>query len=263
MSALTVDKYYTPILFIFGTLGNSLSLTVFCMNAKYRSQSASYYLSALAISDTGFLVNLLAVWLESVHGGIITSGLMCPLVMYLGQVTCFLSVYLTVAFSIERYVAVHYPLSRPRICTCSKARKIIAALTGVALLFFSYAWVIAQVIEFPSGNDYEELYGENLTQRSIPNLTGDTSSEFYSFPVGRRDKRETAIFNTKLLASREQHSIYAVGSPNFLKQLPNCGNGSHLDAYNKSIHSQDHNQSLNCTRLHLDGNILMGFRKLH
>lgn len=115
--------------------------------------SSSYYLAALAMSDTGFLMNLLLVWLESVHGGIITgvpSGtVLCPLVMYLGQVTCFMSVYLTVAFSIERYIAIHYPLSRIRICTRSKSKRIIAGLAVLALGLFSYVWVIAKVIELP------------------------------------------------------------------------------------------------------------------
>lgn len=148
-TALLIDKYYTPLLCLFGALGNCLSLAVFCLDAKYRSQSSSYYLSALALSDTGFLLSVFVVWLEGVHGGVITLDITCPLVMYLGQVTCFMSVYFTVAFSIERYVAVHYPFSRPRICTRSKAKKAIGVITVIALVLFSYAWVIAKVITIP------------------------------------------------------------------------------------------------------------------
>lgn len=257
----TVDLYYTPILFVFGTLGNSLSLAVFCMNAKYRSQSASYYLSALAISDTGFLVNLLAVWLERVIGGIITSGLMCPLVMYLGQVTCFMSVYLTVAFSIERYVAVHYPLSRPRICTRSKARKIIAALTGVALFLFSYAWMIAQVVEHRR-EGYDELFRQNVTPTASFNLSQDLDSFELPFPVGGREKRESFPFNG---SSTSLHSAFLQQdgkNKKVFEKTQNCGNGSH-NSFNKSLGHFSQNQSPNCTRLHLDGPILKGFGELH
>lgn len=165
-TALLVDKYYTPLLCLFGALGNCLSLAVFCMDAKYRSQSSSYYLSALALSDTGFLLNVFVVWLEGVYGGVITLDITCPLVMYLGQVTCFMSVYFTVAFSIERYVAVHYPFSRPRICTRSKAKKAIGVITVLALLLFSYAWVIAKVITIPTN----ELVSQNAQENQKDHL---------------------------------------------------------------------------------------------
>ncbi|ODN01628.1 Cholecystokinin receptor [Orchesella cincta] len=258
-TALIVDKYYTPLLFLFGTLGNSLSLLVFCMNAKYRSQSASYYLSALAISDTGFLVNLLAVWLETVHGGVITSGLMCPLVMYLGQVTCFMSVYLTVAFSIERYVAVHYPLSRPRICTRSKARKAIAALTAIALLVFSYAWVIARVIEPPLKSDqYGEQYQDIFT---TTNFTEDSPEGALPFPGESREK--DFIFSSHP-ASAQFLTSNDLGTRNkdAFQQGENCGNGNYLMP-NNSLNLRQQIESLNCSRMHLNEMTSRDSRKLH
>ena len=144
-----VNKAIIPILFLFGTIGNALSLTVFCMAPSHRHLSSSYYLSALAISDTGFLINLLAVWLEDMGYRVITSGLMCPLVMYLGQVTCFLSVWLTVSFTVERFFAVCYPLTRPTVCTVARAKKVISVLTLSALIAFSYVWLIARVLDYP------------------------------------------------------------------------------------------------------------------
>lgn len=176
LTGMMVDKYYTPLLCLFGALGNSLSLVVFCMDSKYRSQSSSYYLSALAVSDSGFLLNLFAVWMEGIMGGVITSDVICPLVMYLGQVTCFVSVYLTVGFSVERYIAVHFPFKRPRLCTKSKAKKVIAGVTTVALILFSYAWVIAKVVEVPlppSSDQHDAFYsGMNGTM----DYTHDNSS---------------------------------------------------------------------------------------
>ncbi len=142
-----VYKYYTPLLFFFGVVGNSLSLLVFHLDPKYRRKSSSCYLTALAISDTGYLLNLFAVWLGSLNKGVITNAFTCPLVMYLGQVTCFVTVYLTVAFSVERYIAIYFPLRKLQLCTASKAKKLICGILTTALILFAYVWWIAEVVE--------------------------------------------------------------------------------------------------------------------
>lgn len=185
-AAITLDKAYTPLLCFLGFLGNSLSLAVFCLDSKYRSQSSSYYLSALAVSDTGFLVSLFAVWLEGFVGGVITNPFMCPLVMYLGQVTCFTSVYITVAFSIERYKAVQDPLFKPIICTPSRAKKVIFLLTIGALLLFSYAWRIAKVVELkPEGQKHTTLENRSLqiTELKEPIQPFGKETEFSPFAI--------------------------------------------------------------------------------
>lgn len=191
-TGLLIDKYYTPLLCLFGALGNSLSLAIFYCNSKHRSQSSSYYLSALAVSDTGFLLNLFAVWLESVYGGVITSDLMCPLVMYLGQVTCFISIFLMVAFSLERYVAVHSPFSRPSICTRSKAKKVIIAIALVALVTFSYAWVIAKVVKVPTGNyknqQVRPMNSMDSETSDINDVTSSTTATSTSFDAIDNEK---------------------------------------------------------------------------
>lgn len=76
-----VDRFYTPLLCLFGGIGNGLSVYVFCMTAGHRNLSASYYLSALAISDIGFLINLFAVWLTGEGIEVITTRFSCPFVM--------------------------------------------------------------------------------------------------------------------------------------------------------------------------------------
>lgn len=162
-AAYTVDAYYTPFLCLFGALGNSLSVAVFCFDSKYRNQSSSYYLSALAVSDTGFLLNLFLVWLQSVYGNVITTPVTCPLVMFLGQVTCFMSVYLMVAFSIERYIAVHYPFARQRICTRENSKRAILALFAISLVLFSYVWVIAKAIGLPTSSFLSNQHFSNST----------------------------------------------------------------------------------------------------
>lgn len=182
-TAELLDYYYTPILCFFGAMGNCLSVTVFCSNANHRSLSSSYYLSALAISDTGFLINLFAVWLDGMGVGILATNFGCPFVMYSGQVTCFLSVWLTVAFTVERFFAVYSPLLRPVYCTVSKAKKVIFGLTTFALIAFSYVIFIAKVKQIYNHDQVDLAYKdrpnsteENLIVHFTPPLSGNTTT---------------------------------------------------------------------------------------
>lgn len=74
--------------------------------------------------------------------------------MYIGQVSSFVTVYLTVAFSIQRYKVVFFPLLRVQNCSKRKANITIFGIVSTALLIFSYVWIIAEVIGFqgPRGN---------------------------------------------------------------------------------------------------------------
>lgn len=67
--------------------------------------------------------------------------------MYINQVTSFVTVYLTVAFSKERYTAVYFPFQKLRLCTVSKAKKVVLGILTLALLLFSYTWFTAEVAE--------------------------------------------------------------------------------------------------------------------
>lgn len=78
--------YYTPVLVLLGTVGNTLSVFVF-FSTKLRKLSSSYYLSALAISDTGFLAALFISWLNLIDVNLFNMPGICQLTVYLTQVT--------------------------------------------------------------------------------------------------------------------------------------------------------------------------------
>jgi hypothetical protein len=114
-------------------------------------------------------LQLFVFWLDPVGVGVLSSNVGCPFIMYSGQVTCFLSVWLTVAFTVERFVSVISPLRRSSVCTVSKAKKIILSLTTFALLAFSYTLVIAQVVETGMRDDYFERNGNEASTLSPNN----------------------------------------------------------------------------------------------
>lgn len=52
--AMFLSLYFIPVITVFGTVGNILSVMVF-LRTKLKKLSSSYYLAALAIFDTGYL----------------------------------------------------------------------------------------------------------------------------------------------------------------------------------------------------------------
>lgn len=99
--------YYTPILVYLGSVGNCLCIYVFRC-PKLKKLSTSCYLSALAISDTVYLVALFIVWLTLVGIDIFNKTGPCQVIVYVTAVCSFLSVWFVVAFTVERFVAVRY-----------------------------------------------------------------------------------------------------------------------------------------------------------
>ncbi|CAH0716685.1 unnamed protein product, partial [Brenthis ino] len=126
--------YYTPLLVCLGSIGNLVSVFVF-YSSKLRLQSTSQYLSALAISDTIFLLQLLPPWLSAAQvTSLFYTGGFCQVFVYVSYVSCCLSAWLVVAFTVERFVAVVYPLRRNAMCTLARARHVIISLTISAIV---------------------------------------------------------------------------------------------------------------------------------
>uniref|UniRef100_A0A182SZ32 G-protein coupled receptors family 1 profile domain-containing protein n=1 Tax=Anopheles maculatus TaxID=74869 RepID=A0A182SZ32_9DIPT len=103
-------------------------------NTKLKKLSSSYYLAALGISDTCYLVGLFATWLSFFQVHIYTREPYCQLFTYTSGVSSFLSVWYVVAFTFERFIVVRYPLKRQSWCTVRRAKTIIACLTLFGIL---------------------------------------------------------------------------------------------------------------------------------
>ncbi|XP_011862235.1 PREDICTED: thyrotropin-releasing hormone receptor-like [Vollenhovia emeryi] len=131
-----IQWYFTPIIVFLGLLGNCLSMCVF-FGTKLRYSSSSIYLGALAISDSGFLVAVFVPWLRILQVDLFNRHGFCQFFIYLGYICSFLSVWLVVAFTVERYVAVKWPLRRQVWCTVARAKMTVTGLTVLASLLTS------------------------------------------------------------------------------------------------------------------------------
>ena len=83
---LALQLYYTPVLVILGCVGNTLSVFVF-FGTKLKKLSSSYYLAALAVSDTVFLVTEFITWLNMVDVPLFKQSGFCELAVYFSHVS--------------------------------------------------------------------------------------------------------------------------------------------------------------------------------
>ncbi|XP_008548250.1 pyrokinin-1 receptor [Microplitis demolitor] len=170
-------KFYIPFIILLGLVGNLLSCIVF-LNTHLKMRSSSYYLAALAMTDFSFLIALMFVWLNfRVGWRVFNEDGWCEILVYVSAVCSSLSVWLTVAFTVERFIAVQYPLHRPYICTIARAKMIIFMLTVMALICHSYAFFTAGVTKSRDGvEDICDLRPEYLELMRVINITDTIAS---------------------------------------------------------------------------------------
>lgn len=141
------ELYYTPCLVVLGVLGNSLSVFVF-LKSKLKKLSSSYYLAALALSDTFFLIALFLTWLSLIGLDIYDKPVACEVIIYTSSVSAFLSVWLVLAFTAERFLAVGYPFQRQTVWKVShtkRAKTVIFILLILAMLIYTPYFFFAGV----------------------------------------------------------------------------------------------------------------------
>ena len=104
------------IILLMGFVTNTLTVLVL-RTRELRIYNASVYLLALAVTDTVCLSFVLLDWLSDLGWWLLQLEVLCRLSAYMNHVFKFLSVWIVVSFTIERYMAVRNPVSwraRPR-----------------------------------------------------------------------------------------------------------------------------------------------------
>lgn len=133
-----LNVYFTPIIILIGTTGNLLSFLVFTATHVKR-QSSSVYLASLALVDILFLMCLLIVWLSWIRVPLLHRNGWCQMTVYFQYVTTFMSVYIVTAFTVERYIIVNHPFKKDKLCTTSKAVKVVIILGIVGCVLYSFS----------------------------------------------------------------------------------------------------------------------------
>ncbi|CAH1783296.1 unnamed protein product [Owenia fusiformis] len=141
-----IALYFLPILGIVGLIGNILSFIVF-VTSFLSKLSSSVYLAALAVSDSGFLITVIIMnWLPYVNVQIIHKPAICQITLFVSSVCGFLSVWYVVGFTVERYIAVCYPMKRNFMCTTKRAKIVVISLGIYAIVSYSYMLWMHMVI---------------------------------------------------------------------------------------------------------------------
>lgn len=144
------NRYYMPIIIILGLTGNMLSIMVF-MSTKLKRIPSSHCLTAMAVVDCSILL------INSFHllGGIslLQKNFWCQISQYVSSVLYFLSVWFVVSFTVERFVAVLFPLHRLRWCTVNRCRLIIICLVALSCTWNIYIVAITKPITFAATNE--------------------------------------------------------------------------------------------------------------
>ncbi|CAF3033879.1 unnamed protein product [Rotaria socialis] len=124
-----------PIITFFGITGNILAVTVLTKRRMIQS-STNNYLVALALVDTAYLI--LTLIINTLQNPCFTdtslSEIFLTICRPIADFSSNASVWLTVTFTVERWVAITYPLQSRRWCTINLARRIICGVLLASLI---------------------------------------------------------------------------------------------------------------------------------
>ncbi|KAK3602746.1 hypothetical protein CHS0354_017204 [Potamilus streckersoni] len=133
-----LDLYVPPVLIILGAVCNILVIVIM-RSTYFQNVSTSLYISVNALVDFGSLVFVLPPhWIQVNFPWIISRGpnadIICKVLNFLGWYTSDYGIILTVAMTIERAIAMRFPLKAASWCTLRKAKRVIIGLSLVIIL---------------------------------------------------------------------------------------------------------------------------------
>ncbi|KAK3101677.1 hypothetical protein FSP39_005393 [Pinctada imbricata] len=124
-----------------GIIGNALSIIV--LTRRVMRSSTYSYLTALAISDTFFLLFTMIICLRDTKKPVRNEfqtvepyyAYLFPYIHPLAVTFQITSIWLTMAFTVDRYIMICHPFKAERWCSVNRARKVIIGLTLAGVLF--------------------------------------------------------------------------------------------------------------------------------
>ena len=148
-----------PILLCIGTVGNIFS---FCILRQSMNKVSTYfYLAILSIADLIVIyVGLLRLWAGELSGYDVRNGsdFMCKTVITIGYIFSDFSVWLIVAVTSERFIAVCHPLKATFMCSVRRARIItLCIFISTVVLNVHFLWTVS-VSQMTLTNTSQPIY---------------------------------------------------------------------------------------------------------
>lgn len=129
-SGQLVERIVTPFWYIIGFIGNPISAVIWLGQRMRRNNSSAIYLGALSISD---LLFLFLHFLQTLHFAwgfdVYNTYIICEIFYFLYYILQYLSTFLVLGFTVERYVAVCHPFLKEKLCTVKRAVMVVVCLT--------------------------------------------------------------------------------------------------------------------------------------
>lgn len=141
-----LDLYFTPTIVGLGLAGNVVLALVLTLTSLKRN-SANHYLCGAMMSDSVYLVGLALRWLSHLHIHLYSQKGWCQCLTFINKVSCFLSLWFIVAFSIDRLIVHVSPTRAARLCTPFRAKIVICAMIVMAVVVFVNISLTVGVVE--------------------------------------------------------------------------------------------------------------------
>ena len=139
----TVRKFclFTSLVFVIvGLVGNTLSMIVFS-SREMRTMSSNVYLLVLSVSDSCYLISVFMTdifsklrcyyFVDTTYDIYNKVDSVCKILQFLLDLFSNYSTCLILAFTVERFLAVHRPVKFKEICTVRRARIACIAIFGI------------------------------------------------------------------------------------------------------------------------------------
>lgn len=173
-SRFWIQRVFVPLVVGIGLLGNVVTIVV--LTRRRMRSSTNVYLTALAVSDLLYL--LFVFTLSFKHYPNICEPSFLLYWQYYGfgiwftDATTYTSIWLTVSFTVERYIAVCHPMRGRLICTESRAKKVI-----VLVYVFCFVTTVTTPLEYEATVIQDPK--DNSTLVSCVNFTKMAGNETY------------------------------------------------------------------------------------
>ena len=162
-----VHLYIYPLIILMGIIGNKLSFLIMLINARRNGYPTSLYLTLLAFIDWLYLMgSAVPEWISFQNGNLnikLLSDFSCRFVYWFGHFTTHLSAGLVVVVTIERFIAVQYPLVAHKFNTTRRTRLVLIILFVFFFLLDSPVFSLVTKVD-------QSVYMVSICQ-NYPNIT--------------------------------------------------------------------------------------------